>query len=199
MLIGSAGMLRWLQRLFRPSSGRPETSHPKPAEPDYTRPATWEDVLTVARLLNHQGARYILVGGYALAAHGYVRMTEDVDIAVSPDMENAKKWIAALAGLPDGTTRELQGEKDPFQSDYLHAIRINDLFTVDVLPAVAGVPFTELEKHIQWLDLDGEQIPVLDLEGLLKTKQGVRPKDQADARVLKAAIDAAGKKEKPAP
>ncbi len=37
--------------------------------------------------------------------------------------------------------------------------------------------------------LDGELIPVLDLPGLLKTKQSVRPKDQADAQVLRLAIE----------
>jgi hypothetical protein len=145
-------------------------------------------VIGVARLLNAHGARYILVGGYALAAHGYVRMTEDIDIAVAPEPENARKWIAALAQLPDGASSALQDEEDPFQGDHLHAIRINDEFTVDVLPAVAGVPFSELERHVVWLDLHGERVPVLDLEGLLKTKQGARPKDQADARLLQQAI-----------
>jgi hypothetical protein len=48
--------------------------------------------------------------------------------------------------------------------------------------------FGELEGHISWLELEGERVPVLDLEGLLKTKQGLRPKDQADADVLRAAL-----------
>ena len=133
---------------------------------------------------------------YTLAAHGYVRMTEDVDIAVSPDPENARKWIAALAELPDGAGGELEGEEDPFQGDYLHAIRINDEFTVDILPSVAGIPFAELEKHIQWSRIEDERIPVLDLQGLLLTKQGLRPKDQADARVLQAAIAVGEDKER---
>ncbi len=184
-------MLKWLKRLFLPVEQRPQTPAPSPEGMLYTRPATWEDVLTVASHLNRQGARYVLVGGYALAAHGYVRMTEDVDIAVAPDPENARKWVAALAGLPDGAGRELEVEEDPFRGDHLHAIRINDEFTVDVLPSVAGIPFAELEKHIQWLEMEGERIPVLDLQGLLLTKQGVRPKDQSDARVLKSAIAAA--------
>jgi Domain of unknown function (DUF1814). len=180
-------MLRWLLNLFRSNPSGPA---PNPSEPSYdtqyTRPATWQDVLAVARLLNRQGVRYVLVGGYALAAHGYVRMTQDIDIAVAPDGDNARRWIAALAQLPDGACRELEGEADPFQGDYLHAIRINDEFTVDILPSVSGVPFTELERHVQWLRLEGELIPVLDLPGLLKTKQGLRPKDQADAGVLRA-------------
>lgn len=156
--------------------------------PEYTRPATWDDVLTVARLLNRQGARYALVGGYALAAHGHVRMTQDVDIAVAPDPDNARRWVTALAQLPDGAAKELVGNDDPFQGDYLHAIRINDAFTVDVLPSVAGIPFDKLKRNVTGLELGGETVPVLDLKGLLLTKQGQRPKDQADAALLREAI-----------
>jgi hypothetical protein len=109
-------------------------------------------------------------------------------ISLSPDPENSARWIAALADLPDGASKALIGESAPFDGDYLHAIRINDEFTVDILPSVAGVGFAELEGHIVWLDLEGERTPVLDLVGLLKTKQGVRPKDQADARILSEAL-----------
>jgi hypothetical protein len=175
---------RWRARRSKPTppqSGEPEQS-------PYTRPAAWEDVIALARLLNLHGARYVLVGGYALAAHGYVRMTEDIDIAVDPHEENAQRWVLALSQLPDGAARELEGEADPFEGDHLHAIRINDEFTVDVLPAVAGVSWEELAGHIEWMELQGERIPVLDLPGLLKTKHGLRPKDQQDAAVLREAL-----------
>jgi hypothetical protein len=161
-------------------------------EPLYTRPATWEDVLDLARRLKRHGVRYVLVGGYALAAHGLVRMTIDIDIAVAPEPDNNRRWVAALAELPDGAASELAGEDDPFQGDHLHAIRINDTFTVDVMPSVAGIDFETLARHSGVVDLDGEPIPVLDLEGLLKTKQGDRPKDQADAALLRQALDARG-------
>jgi hypothetical protein len=188
-------MLNWLRRLLardRAQAGPeppPETADAVP----YTRPATWEDVLTTVRLLNQRKVRYVLVGGYALAAHGYIRMTQDIDIAVAPDRENARRWIDALGDLPDGVSQELAGEEDPFEGDDLHAIRINDEFTVDVLPSVAGIPFAALESHIEWLQLGGEPVPVLDLDGLLMTKQGLRPKDQADAQVLRAALERLGR------
>jgi hypothetical protein len=70
----------------------------------------------------------------------------------------------------------------------VHAIRINDEFTVDVLPSVAGVSFAELQEHIASLDLHGEPVPVLDLEGLLKTKQGRRCRDQADAALIRRVL-----------
>jgi hypothetical protein len=188
MPIGKNGRRNWWQRLF---GAEPFTAPGPPTEgsaDEYTRPATWQDVQTTVQLLNRAGVRYVLVGGYALAANGYVRMTEDIDIAVAPDPENSARWIAALAQLPDGASKTLIGESDPFEGDYLHAIRLNDEFTIDIMPSVAGVTFEELEGHIAWLDLDGEAVPVLDLAGLLKTKQGVRPKDQADARILREAL-----------
>ena len=166
------------------------------SEPVYTRPATWEDVLDLARRLERHGARYVLVGGYALAAHGLVRMTTDIDIAVLPDPENNRRWIAALAELPDGVAAELIGEDDPFAGDLLHAIRINDEFTVDVMPSVAGIAFETLAAHAVELEIEAERIPVLDLAGLLMTKQGDRPKDQADAALLRAAL-APGEPRKP--
>jgi hypothetical protein len=158
--------------------------------PAFTRPARWEDVLATTRLLNAAGVEYALVGGYALAAHGHVRMTQDIDIAVAVDPANTRRWIQALGALPDGVSLELAGEAGPFEGDHLHGIRLNDEFTVDILPSVAGIPFAELVPHIVRLDLGGEQVPVLDLEGLLKTKQALRPKDQAHAAVLRRALEA---------
>jgi hypothetical protein len=184
-------MWNWLLKLLQHPASRPN-AEPVPDAPDvlFSRPATWEDVIATARLLNQYQVRYLLVGGYALAAHGYVRMTEDIDIAVAPEPENSRRWVLALSELPDGAARELLQEIDPFDGDYLHAIRINDAITVDVMPSVAGVAFSELERHAETMLLDDVPVPVLGLEGLLKTKQGLRPKDQADAAVLQRAINA---------
>ncbi len=69
---------------------------------DVTRPATWEDVKRLASFLDEEGTRWALIGGYAIAAHGFVRLSEDVGILVDPSPENARRWIKALARLPDG-------------------------------------------------------------------------------------------------
>jgi hypothetical protein len=159
---------------------------------EYTRPATWDDVRTVARYFAEAGVRYALVGGYAIAAHGFNRFSEDIDVLVEPSPANARRWIAALSRLPDGAAAELAAEADVFAADKLYAIRINDEFTVDVMPAVAGLTWSDLAPHITSVDLDGTVVPVLDLAGLLKTKQGVRPKDQLDAALLRAALERLG-------
>jgi hypothetical protein len=157
---------------------------------DVTRPATWEDVKRLAELLEAEGTRWALIGGYAIAAHGFVRLSEDVDILVDPSAENARRWIAALAHLPDGATRELVGQEDVFEREGPYAIRVNDEFTVDVMPAACGHSWSELEPFIEERDLDGVRLRVLGLEGLLLTKEGMRDKDRADAAVLRAALEA---------
>jgi hypothetical protein len=105
---------------------------------EYTRPPTWDDVKRVARLLDDEGARWMLIGGYAIAAHGFVRVSEDVHILVDPSPENARRWIAALAHLPDGATRELVRREDMFEKEGPYAVRVNDEFTIDVMPAACG-------------------------------------------------------------
>jgi hypothetical protein len=157
---------------------------------DVTRPATWDDVKLLARLLDEEGTRWALIGGYAIAAHGFVRLSEDVDILVDPSTENTRRWIRALSRLPDGATRELFGEEDLFERDGHYAIRVNDEFTIDVMPSACGHGWTELAPYIEQIVVGEVRLPVLGLEGLLLTKEGMRDKDRADAAVLRRTLEA---------
>jgi predicted nucleotidyltransferase len=160
---------------------------------EYTRPATWEDVKRIAGFLEQEQVEYALIGGYALGIHGLVRATEDVDVLVNPSASNARRWIVALSRLPDGAARELAGDADVFDAQKRYAIRINDEITVDVMPAAAGLSWEELQPFIEEVVLDGVRLRVLSLEGLLKTKQGARPKDQADAAAIARALKQLGR------
>jgi hypothetical protein len=143
----------------------------------------------LACLLKEADVEYALVGGYAIAAHGFNRFSEDIDLLVNPSAENSRRWVLALAQLPDHATRELLSNPDVFASDARYAVRINDEFTIDVMPSVAGQGWGDLQSHIEIIDLDGVPLRLLSLEGLLKTKQGVRPKDQLDAALLRQMIE----------
>ena len=54
---------------------------------EYSRPATVDDLLKVVKSLNAHKVPYILIGGYALFAHGYHRATEDIDLLIPKDLE----------------------------------------------------------------------------------------------------------------
>jgi hypothetical protein len=160
---------------------------------EYTRPATWDDLRELARFLEGARAEYALVGGYAIAVHGINRYSEDIDLLVEPGAENARRWMLALGRLPDAAVNELASDPDVFARDRRYAIRVNDEFTVDIMPSIAGRSWEEMRRYVEVVDLDGVPLRVLSLEGLLLTKQGLRPKDQMDAAVLASAIEALGK------
>lgn len=53
----------------------------------------------IVRALNAAGVRYLVAGGLAVNAHGYLRFTKDVDFVVQLESDNIKRALAALAGL----------------------------------------------------------------------------------------------------
>ena len=93
-----------------------------------------------------------------------------------------------MSELPDHATRELVANSDVFADDARYALRINDEITIDIMPSIAGYTWKEMQSHIETIDLDGVPLPLLNLEGLLLTKQGARPKDQMDAALLSRAL-----------
>ena len=147
-----------------------------------TRAATYEDVKRVAELLEREGVEYALIGGYALALQGIVRLTEDVDILVEPTVENARRWVAALSQLPDGAAKELTGD-DTLHTEH-YAIRVNDEFTVDVMNSASGLGWKDLVPYRTRID----GINVVSLEGILRMKEKGRLKDQADAEAIRRAL-----------
>lgn len=56
------------------------------------------------KLLNERSAEYIIIGAQALAAHGYVRATEDLDILINPTKDNVARVRAALEAFGYDTT-----------------------------------------------------------------------------------------------
>lgn len=133
-------------------------------------------------MLEREHVEYALIGGYALALQGIVRLTEDIDILVRPTEENARRWVRALAELPDRAAEELVGDDTLHRG--LYAIRINDEFTVDVMNSASGFSWDELVGY----RIRVEGIWVLSLEGLLRMKERGRLKDQADAEAIRKAL-----------
>lgn len=76
-----------------------------------TRAATYQDLEHVARLLEDEHVEYAVIGGYALALQGLVRLTEDVDILVEPSAENARRCGAnAVVGAGAVVIRDLPAD-----------------------------------------------------------------------------------------
>lgn len=153
-------------------------------EIEYARPATADDLKSLVASLNENGVDYLLIGGYALYAHGYQRATTDIDILVQPTLDAGRKVRQALLILPDRAAAEI----DPAWFEEGDAIRVADDIIVDVMFNACGETFDTLKKYSQIMYIDGIPVSTISLEGLLLTKQTVREKDISDRLILARAI-----------
>jgi hypothetical protein len=131
---------------------------------------------------NAQGVEYLVVGAYALAAHGHVRATKDLDVWVRPDAENAKRVLTALqafgAPLHDLTEVDLATPGLIFQIG-VPPVRI------DVLTAIDGVEFADAWPTRMLTQFASEPVAVLAREHLIKNKRAAgRIQDLADVERL---------------
>lgn len=150
----------------------------------FARPATLEDLKALIGALNAVGVDYLLIGGYALAAHGYQRATTDIDLLFRAVVEDGLKVREALLSLPDKAAADL----DPNWFAEGENIRVADAIIVDVMLNANGQTYETLSSHAQTIDLDGIEIRTIDLEGLLLTKQTPREKDVLDRIVIERAL-----------
>jgi hypothetical protein len=151
---------------------------------EYSRPATLDDLKTLIRSLNREKVDYLLIGGYALFAHGYHRATTDIDVLVPATEESGKKIKTALMVLPDQAAKDI----DPTWFTEGDNIRVADDFVVDIMLNACGETYETLKQFAETIDLDGLPIHTVNLEGLLRTKQTKRDKDMADRIILERAL-----------
>ena len=121
---------------------------------------------------------FLVVGGHAVAFHGYPRLTEDIDLLVRPTLENGHRIVDALSGFgfaslgltPDAFTapdRVIQLGRAPNR--------------IDLLTGIPGVSFAEAWAGRVETDLDGLAVCMIGRDALLKNKRATgRPQDVAD-------------------
>ncbi|MBK8524689.1 MAG: hypothetical protein IPL58_11670 [Betaproteobacteria bacterium] len=153
---------------------------------EYSRPATLEDLKALIASLNAQAVDYLLIGGYALFAHGYHRATTDIDVLVPATQEAGIKIRSALMVLPDQAAKDI----DPAWFDEGENIRVADAFVVDIMLNACGETYETLKQYAETVDLDGVPVRTINLEGLLLTKQTKREKDVSDRIILERALEA---------
>jgi len=152
---------------------------------EFSRPATLEDLKLLLRSLNEHGVDYLLIGGYALAAHGYQRATIDIDVLVPATRESGRRIKEALMILPDQVAKDIE----PAWFEEGENIRVADAFVIDIMLNANGQTFDTLRQYTQTIDLDGIPVKTVNLEGLLLTKQTMREKDAADRIVIERALE----------
>lgn len=131
---------------------------------------------------NAQGVEYLVVGAHAMAAHGHIRATKDLDVWVRPDTANAKRVLRALqvfgAPLLDLTLDDLSVPGVVFQIGV-------DPVRIDVLTQIDGVEFAEAWEDRVPASYGGISAFVLSKSHLIQNKRASgRTQDLADIEHL---------------
>ena len=148
-----------------------------PLEPRFP---TLDDLLFLCRCLNEAGAKYLVIGGWAVIQHGFDRTTSDVDLLVEAGPDNFQRLRQAMLKLPDGAIREVQ----PNDLDEFVVVRVGDEFVVDLMIRSCGIEYNEASRDIEWIKVRDVVIPFANAQLLLRTKQTQREKDALDRAFL---------------
>ncbi len=131
-----------------------------------------------------EDVEFLLVGAYALAAHGYPRATGDMDIWIRCSEANARRIWQALqrfgAPLTDLTLDDLKTPDTVFQIGVAPR-------RIDILTSIDGVEFDEAWPRRQLIEVEGQRLAVISRVHLLQNKKASgRPKDLADVAWLES-------------
>lgn len=154
-----------------------------------------EDYKEMLQCLSAEDVKFLLVGAYAMAAHGYPRATMDIDLWVMPSPDNAAAVLRALrkfgAPLQGLSLSDLQKDDTVFQIGVAPR-------RIDILTGASGLRFDEAFRHSSPIEIEGLQIRIPSIADLIRNKRASgRTKDLADAEALEALRDAGDSSESP--
>lgn len=129
-----------------------------------------------------EDVEFLVVGAYALAAHGVPRATGDLDLWIRPATENADRVLRALREFGAPTT-ELTRE-DLVSPDVVFQIGVEPR-RIDILTSIDGVEFDAAWADRERIEVDDLELPVLGRRDLITNKRALsRPQDLADVARL---------------
>jgi hypothetical protein len=135
----------------------------------------------LSAFLDHE-VRFLVVGAYAMAGHGYPRATVDLDLWVEPTATNAARVYDALVefGAPSD-----HFDKDTFTTqDIVLQIGVAPQ-RIDILTRITGVEFAAAWERHEVGVLGALKVPILSIKDLITNKRATgRDKDIRDARLL---------------
>jgi hypothetical protein len=141
-----------------------------------------EDYREMLQTLSDEKVRFLLVGAYALAAHGYLRATMDIDLWVMPSPDNADAVLRALRrfGTPlhNLTKSDLEREGTVFQIGVAPR-------RIDIITAASGLNFEDTFRNSIVINIEGIEVRIPCVADLILNKRSSgRTRDLADAEAL---------------
>lgn len=141
-----------------------------------------QDFEEMLQCLNEEGAKYLIIGAYAVSVYTEPRYTKDIDILVEPTSENAKKVYEALRkfGAPLGnlSVSDLEISSTVYQMG-VAPVRI------DILTGISGVTFAKAWAGKTTAQFGKEKTFIIGMDELISAKEASgRPRDKKDLKKL---------------
>ena len=162
-----------------------------PDAPKRRPPESADIVLVLAELARHK-VEYALLGGTAMALHGFPRMTKDIDLILPRDARNNARLLKALQALRSSLSLNQLPERKTLDAGF--STSAEGELGIDLLFVAASRTFDEYRKHIVTRELDGVPVKLLDVDGMLLSKQTDRPEDIPDLQRLSRLKGAGGRR-----
>lgn len=142
-----------------------------------------KDYKEMLQLLLEEQVDFILVGAYALGAHGYPRATGDIDIWVKADEINSINIYKALEKF--GTPVDQIKMNDFASEGIVFQIGVTPR-RIDIITQIDGVSFDEADEDKIIVEVEGLKLPILSFDKLIKNKLSTgRERDELDVKLLK--------------
>lgn len=151
---------------------------------DAARAPEPEDLARICRALNDEGARYVLIGGFAVLAHGAGRFTKDIDLLIDDEPANVVLVKQALAVLVDNAAADV-ADTDVQEFE---VVRVVDEVIVDLMGRACGLSYADVAVDAEVMDLGGVLVPVASPAALIRTKNTYRPQDAIDRAFLEGVL-----------
>lgn len=134
--------------------------------------------------------KFVLVGGIAVTLHGYVRLTEDVDILVAHDPGNIDRLLDSLSTFGEGFARELRPADFNGDPGAIRIVEESEQCQMDIFTQMSGLTFDNLAKDAEHFQIKGREILYASKAALIRLKEtSVREKDRLDVMALRQLAD----------
>lgn len=149
------------------------------------------DFCDLLSTFNARSVEYMVVGAHALAAHGHVRATNDLDVWVRPSAENAPRVLGALVSF--GAPLHDLSERDLANPGLIFQIGVPPM-RIDIITSIDGVEFSDAWRDRVAAKLGEILVPVLSRQHLIVNKKAAgRLQDLADVERLEKMERGSGK------
>lgn len=135
-------------------------------------------------LLKKHEVEFIIVGGFAVALHGYPRFTDDLDVLVKRDKENANRLLQAVTEFGFGS---LGLEVEDFTKDDMIVQLGYPPLRIDIITSISGIEdYKQLFENAISIEAENMHLKIISLDDLIKNKESTnRSIDRTDAQKLK--------------